>query len=327
MRGFDLPGYGNSATASTSARPAHLAERSAGPSLSYGGPPPSNGVPTGNRSFAPPPGPPGPPGPSGPPGPLGSLGPSIGSFPPNVFGAATPPAPFGVHPGGLHAAAPPPEPSGGSAFGTWSELIAGGVVDRSYIEAEAERRKQEIDRSMGNQLAQLETQCQEQSSSIQQQAEYHTQMAEQQIETTKRQHLAHVTRQAELQAYAIVQRAEMEKGRLGQEACRALSMQSEREKAAVMHDAMRKAEEMWRQSQRALLEQAQKQKAEIDSKAQKRTSDIEREVRQAVSRVYISPHSPMAPTPGAGSGMSSGIAPGSGIPGYGSFVPAPSASA
>ena len=46
----------------------------------------------------------------------------------------------------------------GGGFGTWNELIAGGVVDRSYIEQEAERRKQEIDRAMDNQLAQLEAQ-------------------------------------------------------------------------------------------------------------------------------------------------------------------------
>merc|ERR1712014_514063 len=130
---------------------------------------------------------------------------------------------------------------------------------------------------------------------IQQQAEYHTQMAERQIESHKRQNLAHVSRQAELQAYAIIQRAETEKGRLGQEAARALSQQSEREKAAVLHDSIRKAEEIWRQSQRALLEQAQKAKADIDAQAHQRTADIEREARQAVARVYISPHSAMAP--------------------------------
>merc|ERR1712187_1081262 len=132
-------------------------------------------------------------------------------------------------------------------------------------------------------------QCQEQRASIQQQAEYHTQMAERQIESHKRQNLAHLSRQEELQAYAILQRAETEKGRLGQEAARALSQQSEREKAAVLHDAVRKAEDIWRQSQRALLEQAQKAKADIDAQAHQRTADIEREVRQAVSRVYISP--------------------------------------
>merc|ERR1712137_1010009 len=110
-----------------------------------------------------------------------------------------------------------------------------------------------------------------------------------------KQHQAHITRQAEIQAYAILQRTDMEKGRLGQEAARALAQQSEREKAAVLHDAVRKAEDIWRQSQRALLEQAQKAKADIDAQAHQRTADIEREAREAVSRVYISPHSSMAP--------------------------------
>mmetsp|Transcript_127878 Transcript_127878/g.408899 ORF Transcript_127878/g.408899 Transcript_127878/m.408899 type:complete len:142 (-) Transcript_127878:252-677(-) len=123
-------------------------------------------------------------------------------------------------------------------------------------------------------------------------------MADRQIESHKKQHQAHVTRQAEMQAYSIMQRAELEKGRLGQEAARSLSQQSEREKAMVLHEAMRQAEEIWRQSQRALLEQAQKKKAEIDVQARKRTEEIEAQVRQAVSRVYISPHSAMSPLGG-----------------------------
>mmetsp|Transcript_86340 Transcript_86340/g.279569 ORF Transcript_86340/g.279569 Transcript_86340/m.279569 type:complete len:248 (+) Transcript_86340:152-895(+) len=180
-------------------------------------------------------------------------------------------------------------------FGDWNELIAGGLVDRSYIEREAERRKEEIDRATDNHLAQLETRCQEQCTSIRQQAEYHTQMAEKQIRSHMRQHQLHITRQAEIQAYAILQRAEQEKARLGQEAARALSQQSEREKAVVLHEATRKAEDVWRQSQRALLEQAQRAKAEIDMQAAKRTAEIEQQVRQAVSRVYISPHSQLAP--------------------------------
>jgi len=177
-----------------------------------------------------------------------------------------------------------------AGLGSWSELIAGGVVDRPYIEQEAERRKQEIDRQMDNQLAQIESQCQEQTASIKQQADYHTQMAEKQIEGHKRQHLAQVARQAELQGYAIVQKAEMEKGRLGQEAYRALAQQSEREKAAVLHEAMRKAEDVWRHSQRALMEQAQKAKADIDVQAHRRATDIEKEAREAISRVYLSPN-------------------------------------
>lgn len=179
-------------------------------------------------------------------------------------------------------------------LGTWSELIAGGVVDRPYIEQEAERRKQEIDRHLDNQMAQMETHCQEQCSSIKQQAEYHTQMSEKQIEQHKRQHLAQIARQAELQSYAILQKAEMEKGRLGQEAYRALAVQSEREKAAVLHEAMRKAEDLWRHQQRALMEQAQKAKADIDVQAQRRAMDIEKDAREAVSRVYISPQGPLA---------------------------------
>merc|ERR1719352_1137515 len=175
-----------------------------------------------------------------------------------------------------------------AGLGTWSELIAGGVVDRPYIEQEAQRRKQEVDRAMDNQLALLENHCMEQCASIKQQAEYHTQMAEKQIEGHKRQHLAQIARQAELQSFAIVQKAEMEKGRLGQEAYRALSQQTEREKAAVLHDAMRKAEDVWLQSQRSLMEQAQKAKADIDVQAQRRSADIEREAREAVSRIYIS---------------------------------------
>merc|ERR1711879_726465 len=104
-----------------------------------------------------------------------------------------------------------------------------------------------------------------------------------------------IARQAELQGYAIVQKAEMEKGRLGQEAYRALAQQSEREKAAVLHEAMRKAEDVWRHSQRALLEQAQKAKADIDVQAQRRAMDIEKDAREAVSRVYISPQGPLGP--------------------------------
>merc|ERR1719324_849332 len=180
-------------------------------------------------------------------------------------------------------------------LGSWSELIAGGIVDRPYIEQEAERRKQEVDRQMDNQLAQLESHCQEQCASIKQQAEYHAQMAEKQIENHKRQHLGQVARQAELQAYSILQKAEMEKARLGQEAYRALAQQSEREKASVLHDAMRKAEDVWRHSQRALMEQAQKAKADIDVQAQRRTTDIEKEAREAVSRVYLSPQGPLGP--------------------------------
>lgn len=214
---------------------------------------------------------------------FGAVGAPPARVPASGYGQQTPPA--------------PPQDDKFGGFGTWNELIAGGVVDRSYIEQEAERRKQEIDRAMDNQLAQLEHQCQQERSNIQQQAEYHTQMAEKQIESHKRQHLQHITRQAELQAYAILQRAEMEKGRLGQEACRALSQRSEHEKNAVMQDAMRKAEDVWRQSQRALLEQAQKAKQQIDSQAQNRISDIEREARQAVSRVYISPNSPLGGAP------------------------------
>lgn len=100
-----------------------------------------------------------------------------------------------------------------------------------------------------------------------------------------------------------MQRADMEKGRLGAEAARALSQQSEREKAMVLHNAMREAEEIWRQSQRALLEQAQKKKAEIDVQARKRTEQIEAELRQAASRVYISPQSAAHPLGGGCYGL------------------------
>lgn len=204
-----------------------------------------------------------------------------------------------------------------ASLGTWSELIAGGIVDTPYIEQEAERRKLEIDRQMDNQLAQLESQCQEQSASIKQQAEYHTQMAEKQIEGHKRQHLAQVARQAELQSYAIVQKAEMEKGRLGQEAYRALSQQSEREKAAILHAAMRKAEDVWRQSQRQLMEEAQRAKANIDVEAQRQAHDIEKEAREAVSRVYVSPQAALGN--GSPFGLPSGASP------MGSFSPPPTA--
>eukprot|EP00930_Biecheleria_cincta_P084022 TRINITY_DN73520_c0_g1_i1.p1 TRINITY_DN73520_c0_g1~~TRINITY_DN73520_c0_g1_i1.p1 ORF type:complete len:391 (+),score=60.49 TRINITY_DN73520_c0_g1_i1:67-1239(+) len=178
---------------------------------------------------------------------------------------------------------------GGTAgLGTWGELIAGGVVDKKYIEEEADRRKKEIDRAMDKQLADIENECQQQRVTIEQQAEYHTQMAEKQIETHKRQHQAHLQRQAEIQAHAILQRADAEKSRLGHEAAKALAQQSEREKATVQYEAMRSAEEMWRQSQRALLEQAQKHKVEIEMQAKQRTEDIEHQVREAMSRVYIS---------------------------------------
>merc|ERR1719352_2079675 len=182
-----------------------------------------------------------------------------------------------------------------AGLGTWSELIAGGVVDRPYIEQEAERRKQEVDRAMDNQLSLLENHCMEQCASIKQQAEYHTQMAEKQIEGHKRQHLAQITRQAELQSFAITQKAESEKGRLGQEAYRALSQQTEREKAAVLHDAMKRAEDVWRYSQRSLLEQAQKAKVDIDVQAQRRAMDIEKEAREALGRVYIAPYGAIGP--------------------------------
>jgi len=192
-----------------------------------------------------------------------------------------------------------------SGFGTWNELIVGGVVDRPYVEAEAERRKQDIDRAMENQIVMLENQSQEQRESIVKQAEYHLQMADRQIDNHKRQHLAHVSRQAELQAYSILQRAEMEKGRLGQEAARALQQHSEREKAVVAHDAMRQAEDVWRESQRALLEQAHRKKGEIDAVATRRAEEIDHQMKQAFSRVYISPHSPVSPA------MSPAMSPGS----------------
>lgn len=211
--------------------------------------------------------------------------------------------------GSPYEASGAPGGSGGlsSTLGTWNELIAGGVVDRAFIEQEAERRKQEIDRAMEDHIVQLENRCREQLSSIKQQAEYHTQMAEQQIESHKKQHLAHISRQAEIQAYSILQRAEAEKGRLGQEAARALSQQSEREKAVVLHDAMRRAEDVWRQSQRELLEQAQKKKADIDAQAKRRTEEIEAAVRQAVSRIYISPSGSLV---AVGAAASSGGCPG-----------------
>eukprot|EP00747_Dinoflagellata_sp_TGD_P084616 gnl/TRDRNA2_/TRDRNA2_162581_c0_seq1.p1 gnl/TRDRNA2_/TRDRNA2_162581_c0~~gnl/TRDRNA2_/TRDRNA2_162581_c0_seq1.p1 ORF type:complete len:540 (-),score=77.15 gnl/TRDRNA2_/TRDRNA2_162581_c0_seq1:166-1785(-) len=176
-----------------------------------------------------------------------------------------------------------------TAFGTWNELIAGGVVDRSYIINEANRRKQEIDRKMDQQNALLETEYQEKRTSILAQAEHHTKLAEKQIDSHQKQHMQHVTRQAELQAYAILQRAEAEKGRLGQEACKLIASQLEKEKAKVQHDAMCRAEDVWRQSQRALLEQAQKVQAEIDRQAKEKAAEIERQARLAATRIYTSP--------------------------------------
>lgn len=262
-----------------------------GPADARGLPAPPPAVPSGHHSYVPVPngGPALPPGAGVAPGPLPHQAAMLSHGGCVPSGAASPfPAPPSVAAGSGYGLA-----NGlGANLGQWSELIASGVVDREYIEQETARRKQEVDRNLDAQLVQLENGYEEQKQSIQQQAEYHLQMAERQIETHKRQHLAHVTRQAELQAYSITQRAEMEKGRLGQEAARALSQVSEREKSAVLYEATRRAEEVWRESQRALLEKAQKAKQEIDGQASRRMADIEQEVREAVSRVYVGSNTP-----------------------------------
>jgi len=183
---------------------------------------------------------------------------------------------------------------GDGTSATWrEELVAavGGaaVLNRAHVERETQRTKQEIDKSMALRLAQLETRCQEQQTSIRQQAEQHLRMAEMQVQHYMQQHQAEVTRQAEIQAHTIGRCATGLKERLGEEAAHALSQQLEHEKALVFRDAAHRTEDAWRQAQQALLQQAQQSKVEIHSQAARRTSEIEQQVRDAMARVYISP--------------------------------------
>lgn len=174
--------------------------------------------------------------------------------------------------------------------------VAGGargehqVYDHKYILAEAQRKKQEVDGGLAKQLAHIDLKYQEERGNILKQAESHAQLAEKEVAAQAKERHAQLQRQEDIQAHAIGHEADAEKARLGHAAATAIAAHMEQQKARVHQEALREAEDMWRESQRALLEKAHKAKIEIELTAKRRTADIEEQVREALSRIYLSPH-------------------------------------
>eukprot|EP00439_Symbiodinium_sp_Y106_P033122 s4210_g3.t5 len=164
------------------------------------------------------------------------------------------------------------------------------VYDHKYILAEAERKKQEVDGGLAKQLAHIDLKYQEERGNILKQAGSHAQLAEKEVAAQAKERHAQLQRQEDIQAHAIGHEADAEKARLGHAAATAIAAHMEQQKARVHQEALREAEDMWRESQRALLEKAHKAKIEIELTAKRRTADIEEQVREALSRIYLSPH-------------------------------------
>mmetsp|Transcript_26775 Transcript_26775/g.50361 ORF Transcript_26775/g.50361 Transcript_26775/m.50361 type:complete len:220 (+) Transcript_26775:65-724(+) len=164
------------------------------------------------------------------------------------------------------------------------------AIDHRYILAEAERKIKEVDAALQRQIAETDRRYEEERGGILQQAEHHTQLAEKHVASQAQERHAQLQRQEDIQAHAIGQAAEAEKARLGHAAAVAITARMEQQKAKVHHEATKAAEEMWRQSQRALIEKAHRAKLEIEAEAKHRTQDIEQQVREALSRIYLSPH-------------------------------------
>eukprot|EP00439_Symbiodinium_sp_Y106_P032802 s4210_g3.t3 len=171
-----------------------------------------------------------------------------------------------------------------------ASFLAGAVYDHKYILAEAERKKQEVDGGLAKQLAHIDLKYQEERGNILKQAGSHAQLAEKEVAAQAKERHAQLQRQEDIQAHAIGHEADAEKARLGHAAATAIAAHMEQQKARVHQEALREAEDMWRESQRALLEKAHKAKIEIELTAKRRTADIEEQVREALSRIYLSPH-------------------------------------
>lgn len=171
-------------------------------------------------------------------------------------------------------------------------MINNGLLDHGYIIQEASRRKQDIDRALNVQLGEMEAECQHRYSAIKQQAEHHTRLAEQQIESHKRNYINHITGQTQAQALQVTQRASEEKQRLGQEANMAIAQVVERNKAQVMHRQMLEAEGLHNETQRALVQQTQGLRQQIAAQMKRRAEEIDRDRKQAISAIYASNMAP-----------------------------------
>lgn len=166
--------------------------------------------------------------------------------------------------------------------------------DSGYILQEAQRKKQELDRSMAAQLGAIEASHQKAVDDICRSGEYQLQLVQAQIGRHKEQHQASLRHQLELQVCEIAQKAELQKKHLGQEACRLVRDKLDQQRAAIFNSATHKADEVWRQQQQRLWEQGQEAQREIGAQAQRQSADAEREAREAMERVYMSPEDHVA---------------------------------
>lgn len=171
---------------------------------------------------------------------------------------------------------------------SWNNMVSTGAgMDRTFVLQEAARRKQDIDRSLDLQLAELEDLCQQRRAKIQLQAEHHTRLAERKIEEHKRHYISHVTRQAMQQAYEISQLAEAEKRRLGEQAFHVIAHVVEQNKAGVVQNNAQVTEAMYFGARRDAIQQAQGMQQQISMQAQRRAEQIEQQARQALSSIYF----------------------------------------
>jgi len=171
-------------------------------------------------------------------------------------------------------------------------MINDGLLDQTYIVQEAARRKQDIDRALSLQLAELEDECQHRYASIKQQAEHHTRLSEEQIRSHMRNYIAHVTGQAEAQALEVSRRTKEEKERLGQDASLAIAQVVERTKAAVLHRQMRATESMHFESQQMMANQTQAMQQEMAMQMRRRHIEIDQDQKQAYSSIFCAPAVP-----------------------------------
>mmetsp|Transcript_4934 Transcript_4934/g.10884 ORF Transcript_4934/g.10884 Transcript_4934/m.10884 type:complete len:263 (-) Transcript_4934:60-848(-) len=184
------------------------------------------------------------------------------------------------------------QPGSGGSLG---ELIASGAVDRNYVEAEAERKKQAIQRQLENQLRLLQERCQEHITSIQHQAEQQRTQASQEIEAQTRQQQQGLAQQAEAMIKQVAAQAEHDKGVIGQQAAWSIASKADREKRNIATEAARKAEESYAATHRNFTEQLTQIRQQIDSHAFNNLQDIERMSKQAVAQVYMSPNEARGP--------------------------------
>merc|ERR1719482_2164518 len=178
--------------------------------------------------------------------------------------------------------------SGFSNFEGLDGMINDGLLDSSWVIQEAARRKQDIDRALSIQIAELESEAQHRQAAIMQQAEHHTRLAEQQVESQKRSYIAHVTAQTETKAAEVSRRAREEKDRLGQEARGLIAERVERTKAAAMHQQMLATEAMQRENQQYLADQTQALRQQIKTQTMRRGHEIDVTREQALTSIFNS---------------------------------------